>query len=245
MQSSAASPAPTLLDAPLTRNNLREQAYVLIKTAIVTGTLQEGAIYPVKFFADRFGVSRTPVREALLDLANQGLVEALPNRGFRVAPASDKDQDDIAEVRELLEVPAMGRLALSITPEAIAHAERLCDDTVLTARQNDLARFLEADRVFHLYLIGQLGNDQLTRIVAELRERMRLLGMPQLAESGRLLAVGEEHVPLVEALANHDKARAEGVMRRHLKHLRSDWAGRELQLTSVTDEGERERSVSQ
>jgi DNA-binding GntR family transcriptional regulator len=241
--SGTANPEPALLYAPLTRHNLREQAYVLIKTAITTGTLQEGAVYPVKFFAGRFGVSRTPVREALLDLAKQGFVEALPNRGFRVAPASDKDQDDIAQVREMLEVPAMGRLARCITPEAIVCARRLCEDTIRAARRKDLAGFLEADRVFHLYLIDQLGNDQLTRIVAELRERMRLLGMPQLAANGRLLEVGADHVPLVEALADHDQARAEDVMRRHLKHLRSDWAGRQPQLTSVHDEGD--RSISQ
>jgi DNA-binding GntR family transcriptional regulator len=229
------------LHGSVTRNNLREQVSVLIKAAIVTGSLEAGAVYPVNFFADRFGVSRTPVREALLDLASRGFVEALPNRGFRVVPASDKDQDDIAEVREMLEVPAMGRLALSLTDEAIDCARRFCEDTMVNARRSDLARFLQADQVFHLYLIGQLGNEQLTRIVAELRERMRLPGMPHLAETGRLVAAGEDHVELVEALADHDQARAEAVMRRHLKHLRSDWAGREPQ--SVGAEGDRDSSI--
>ncbi|GAC1445029.1 MAG: GntR family transcriptional regulator [Chloroflexota bacterium] len=226
-----------LFHETLTRHSLREQVFILIQTGIVTRTLEEGAVYPVQFFADRFGVSRTPVREALLDLANHGLVEALPNRGFRVTATSDKDQDDIAHVREMLEVPAIGQLALSISPDAIACAEQLCNDTIRAARRSDLATFLAGDRVFHLYLIRQLGNDQLTRIVEELRERMRLPGIPQLAETGQLEAVGEEHAALVKALAIHDQARAQDVMRCHLRHLRSDWAGRLPQLTLVDNEG--------
>lgn len=209
----------------LNRDSLREQTYVLIKTAIITGTLQPGEIYPVKFFAERFGVSRTPVREALLDLAGRGFVEALPNRGFRVTTVTEKDQDDIAAVREMLEVPAMGLLARSITSEAIANARQLCADTVETARRGDLPAFLEADRVFHLYLVSQCDNGQLTRIVADLRDRMHLHGMPDLVKRGTLTASGIEHAELVDALAAHDEQLARAVMRNHLKHLRSDWAG--------------------
>jgi len=215
-----------LSSSPLSRHNLREQAYVLIRTAIITGTLRHGEIYAVKFFADRFGVSRTPVREALLDLASRGFVEALPNRGFRITTVTEKDQDDTAAVRELLEVPAIGVVAGLITSGAITHARKLCNDTIETARRGDLPEFLEADRVFHLHLISQCNNAQLTRIVAELRERMHLHGMPHLVEVGALTASGQEHLELVDALAAHDDIGAKDVMLRHLKHLRSDWAGR-------------------
>jgi DNA-binding GntR family transcriptional regulator len=211
---------------PLARHSLRAQAFVLIKTAIITGTLRHGEIYSVKFFADRFGVSRTPVREALLDLAGQGFVEALPNRGFQITTISDKDQDDIAAVRSMLEVPAIGIVARLIGDAELTEARRLCRATVDMARQGNLPEFLEADRVFHIYLVSQCNNGQLTRIITELRDRMHLHGMPYLAETGALTISGEEHSELIDALALRDEMRAQDVMRSHLAHLRSDWAGR-------------------
>lgn len=216
---------PGLPRTSLTRDSLREQTYLFIRSAIVTGALQPGEIYPVKFFADRVGVSRTPVREALLDLAGRGFVEVLPNRGFRITAVTEKEQDEIAAVRSMLEVPAMGLVARLITVKAISKARLLCANTVETARCGDLPRFLETDHIFHLYLIDQCGNRRLTQMVAELRDRMHLHGMPRLAETGALVTAGAEHTELVDALAAHDERRAQEVITHHLKHLRSDWAG--------------------
>src|SRR4051794_29277007 len=92
-------PGPTQLTAV----SLREQARRYLRTSVVTGELEEGRLYSVGEFAQQLGVSATPVREAVFDLAHQGLVEVVRNRGFIIHPLKDQDLDDIFQLRVLLE----------------------------------------------------------------------------------------------------------------------------------------------
>src|SRR5579862_6729020 len=91
----------------LRRRNLREEAVEVLRAAILGGELEPGSIHSAVGLAELMGVSPTPVREAMLELARSGLVEVLPNRGFRVTVVDDRDLDEIAELRKLLEVPAL------------------------------------------------------------------------------------------------------------------------------------------
>src|SRR2546428_8455646 len=100
---------PTYL-APLKQANLRESAREAIRSSIVVGEIVAGQIYPVGYFESQLGVSATPIREALFDLANEGLVEVVKNRGFRVSNLSDQDLTEIFELRDLLETHAMESL---------------------------------------------------------------------------------------------------------------------------------------
>ncbi|HVA92494.1 MAG TPA: GntR family transcriptional regulator, partial [Chloroflexota bacterium] len=92
----------------LDRSSLRARARKAIRGSIVTGEIADGEIYPVSYFTSRLGVSATPIREALFDLAGEGLVEVVRNRGFRVPQLTEQDLDDLYDVRTLLEVPTMG-----------------------------------------------------------------------------------------------------------------------------------------
>src|SRR5579875_2115176 len=91
----------------LRRRNLREEAVEVLRAAILGGELEPGSIHSAVSLAEQLGVSPTPVREAMLQLARSGLVEVLPNRGFRVTVVDDRDLDEVAELRLMLEVPAM------------------------------------------------------------------------------------------------------------------------------------------
>src|SRR5258708_1047846 len=96
---------------PLPRLTLRDEASRRLRSEIVAGGLEAGLLYPIAQGAERLGVSITPGREALLELSSEGLVEIVRNRGFRISEVSEKDLDEIVEMRLLLEVPVVQRLA--------------------------------------------------------------------------------------------------------------------------------------
>src|SRR3989442_1437199 len=95
--------------------SLREQARTAIRGSIVTGEIEAGTIHSVSYFAERLGVSATPIREALFDLVNEGLIEQVRNRGFCVSQLSEHDLDELFELRTLLEVTSIGRVASRAT----------------------------------------------------------------------------------------------------------------------------------
>src|SRR5579871_2949208 len=123
----------------LRRTNLREEAVAVLRAAILGGELEPGSIHSAVGLAERLGVSPTPVREAMLELASSGLVEVLPNRGFRVTVVDDRALDEICELRMLLEVPAIQLVIDRATEEGL---EGLYDPLVeleSAAGRNDVA----------------------------------------------------------------------------------------------------------
>ncbi len=210
----------------LDRRSLRDRARVAIRASIATGELGEDQIYPVAYFGARLGVSATPIREALFDLAGEGLVEVVRNRGFRVPRLSERDLDELYDLRLMLEVPAMRRLATRPEQLEVQRLRQLARAMVDQARRKDVADFLWTDRSFHLAVMEGLGNRQLVEMVARLRDRTRLAGITGMAESGVLVETAREHLELLEAFAARDGRRAEQWMRRHLSHTRGLWAGR-------------------
>jgi DNA-binding GntR family transcriptional regulator len=206
------------------RQSLREEIANVLRAAVVAGQMRPGVVYSVPTLADQFGVSATPVREAMLDLAKEGLVESVRNKGFRVTELADEDLDDITELRALIEVPTVAMLAASIEPADVEALRPLAQEIVDSAADGDLIRYLDTDRRFHLRLLALAGNPRLVDVVRELRAQTRLYGLDQLVEQGRLTASAAEHLELLDALAERDSARAEAVMRRHIGHVRGIWA---------------------
>lgn len=206
--------------------NLRQQAAEVIRASILGGELEPGEIYSAPTLAERLGVSATPIREAMLDLASEGLVEPVRNRGFRVLVVDDDDLDEISELRHLLEVPAMGMVVSRASdPELMPLFEKVAA-IERAAATPDVAGFLLADRDFHLSLLRLAGNERLVRLVGQLRAQTRLFGIKGLAESGQLMASALEHRPILEAVCRRDAAAAQALMSRHLDHTRESWAGR-------------------
>src|SRR5215813_5852962 len=100
---------PLTLRAIPRTENLREQVSEELRAALISGQLRPGVVYSAPTLGEMLGVSATPVREAMLDLVREGLVEVLRNKGFRVTELSDRQLDQFARVRLLLEVPHHGR----------------------------------------------------------------------------------------------------------------------------------------
>nr|WP_238345367.1 GntR family transcriptional regulator [Actinopolymorpha cephalotaxi] len=206
--------------------SLRDEVSDALRAALVSGQMRPGVVYSAPALAARFGVSATPVREAMLDLARTGLVEVVRNKGFRVTEVSDAELDDITELRGLIEVPTVTRLAGEVPAQAYAELRPLAQAIVDAARAGDLIGYVEADRRFHLDLLRLAGNAALVDTVAELRERTRLFGLGRLAERGVLETSAREHLALLDLLEAGDAEAVRKLMRRHLGHVRGTWAGR-------------------
>jgi DNA-binding GntR family transcriptional regulator len=211
---------------PLTSTSLREQAKQVIRASILAGELEAGEIHSATTIAERLGVSPTPVREAMLDLANGGLVEPVRNRGFRILTPDEDDLDEISELRLLLEVPSMRTVAAKASDAQLRELEDVVARIEATAAAADVAGFLLADRQFHLGMLELTGNGRLVRLVAQLRDQTRIAGITELAREGNLAKSAAEHREILDALRARDADLAEALMRRHLIHTRGIWAGR-------------------
>jgi DNA-binding GntR family transcriptional regulator len=214
------------------RPSVRGQVLHALRGALVSGQMTPGRVYSAPALATRFGVSPTPVREAMLALAKEGLVDVVRNKGFRVRPLSDRELDEITEMRLLLEVPTAVRAAAAATPDDVARLRPMADRLVQLAAAKDLIGYVEHDRDFHLELLALAGNEQLVALVGELRARSRLYGLPGLAERGELAVSAAEHGQMLDLVAAGDTDGLAALMRRHIGHVRGSWAGRAEPPTS-------------
>jgi len=123
-------------------------------------------------------------------------------------------------------VPTTARLAGRLDAPAIAELRALAGAIEEGAAAGDLIRYLEADRAFHLTLLGHAGNRHLVELVGDLRSRARLHGLGRLAGSGALVASAREHTDLVDLLERGDRAGTTALIRAHLRQVRTSWARR-------------------
>ncbi|MGW1342804.1 GntR family transcriptional regulator [Kribbella sp. NPDC002412] len=206
------------------RENLRDSVANALRAAVISGELVPGEVYSAPMLGARFGVSATPVREAMLDLVREGLVTSLRNKGFRVTEVSDADLDNLASLRQLIEPPTI-RDVVPVIPEAdFPRLRELAEAIVVAAEAGDLIAYIEADRVFHVTLLAYSGNQKLVDVVSDLRSQTRLLGLTPLVESGRLVQSAAEHHELMDLVEARDGGGAEQLMRRHIGHVRGLWA---------------------
>ncbi|MFJ4982674.1 GntR family transcriptional regulator [Streptomyces sp. NPDC088732] len=205
------------------RHSVRDQVLRALRGALVTGELRPGAVYSAPALAERFGVSATPVREAMQLLAREGAVEALPNKGFRVFERSRRDRAELAEVRALLEVPVVLRLARTVPSSRWEQLRPLVEATVAAAALGDRAAYAEADRAFHRALLEVSGNRQLVAVAEELHRRAQWPVAEDHARAGgtprgiraELVADAGEHAALLEALVSGDLPVVEALARGH------------------------------
>ncbi|MFF2927509.1 GntR family transcriptional regulator [Streptomyces celluloflavus] len=208
------------------QEHLRDRVANALRAALISGDLQPGVIYSAPTLAAEYGVSATPVREAMLDLAREGLVEAVRNKGFRVTELSDRDLDEYTEIRSLIEIPTIGRVTRSASREQLEALRPMAEEIVAAADRGDLIAYLESDHSFHLGLLALAGNARLLETVADLRKRSRLYGLADLSQEGALAGSAREHTALLDIMIAGDAEGAEEHMRHHLAHVRTLWAAR-------------------
>ncbi|MEV5342233.1 GntR family transcriptional regulator [Streptomyces sp. NPDC052676] len=210
-----ARPAAEGVRPVVQRSSVRGQILQALRSALVTGELRPGEVYSAPALGERFGVSATPVREAMQQLALEGAVEVVPNRGFRVVERDARELAELAEVRALIEVPVLLRLARTVPAARWAELRPLAEATARAAASGCRVTYAEADRAFHRAVLGLAGNEQLVRIADDLHRRAQwpLAGAAGTAGTagvagGRsrtgLMADAAQHVALLDALIAGD-----------------------------------------
>ena len=199
-------PDPILLDpAGADRRSMVDQAHAALKAQILSGGLRGGENFLEEELAARFHMSRTPVREAVVRLAQEGFVEIVPRRGIRISQMTKRDVREVHEVLECLEVQAAERLALRrLSAEDMARldgAVRGMDEALVA---DDIEAWTRADYEFHKLLIELAGNRHLEGVARNFLEkayRFRMLTLPMRTKP---IKSTTSHAALVEAVRRGD-----------------------------------------
>lgn len=202
------------------RGNLKDLAYQEIKGLLVSGKLTCDRLYSAQHFAQLLGISRTPVREALLRLVNEGFLVCREVKGFKIKQFSPKEIQDVLETREVIETHVVARLVGRLTAPELTHLKWCYEEMKMHAAAGDATRFIDADQEFHMSLIRRCGNHHLLAIMENIRSQIALFGLTILGHPGNLAGslaeTIEEHSEILEALGGTDKQQAVDAMRRHL-----------------------------
>lgn len=213
------------MEPQIQQHNLRDQALAILKSRLISGELVSGNIYSAAALAAELGVSNSPVREAMLTLVNQGLMETVRNRGFRVVPIRRKQLEDICSVRLMLELPSIRKLAAM--PEdvrKVEHELRLkLSELRACAERKDVARYLVVDKDFHLQLLGILNNPILVSTIETLRDQVRQYGVSSVSADMILSRSASEHEAILNAILAGDADEAAKSMESHIHQLIGDW----------------------
>ncbi|OMH25469.1 GntR family transcriptional regulator [Tersicoccus phoenicis] len=195
----------------------RDRAFTYLRDEILSDPARQGTFLNETELAASIGVSRTPVREALLLLVADGLIEMIPQRGARVPVVGRQLVHDLMQLRAMLECQsALSTLQAGMTPVAAMRAV-LAEQEELT-RGGDERDFIDLDRAFHQTLIDAVGNQLLSDSYARLRSRQILVGVEALFRSpARQRQVVVEHRAILSALAAGDDAAATAAIQEHLR----------------------------
>lgn len=223
-QEHAMTTSPLPLGEIQQNKSLRASVTDALRSAIILGDLEEGRLYSAPALAAALGVSATPVREAMMDLAGEGLVTTMKNKGFRITEMTGADLEEQTQVRQLLEGPAMRAIAGHLPEEDLPALRTLAEEIVEGARQGDLHAYLRGDRVFHARLLEHTGNRRLVDLTTRLRGQTRLRALRTLADSGRLVHSAQEHHDLLDHLVAGDGEAAHELIVRHLGHTSRLWS---------------------
>lgn len=206
---------------------LKDAVYAQILEKILDGTLPAG--YPLREgdLAARFGVSKTPLRDALVRLQADGLVSIPPYRTAVVVGYSQQDLREIYEVRELIEGACAREAALTISTDDLAGLSQLMRDStaciargeVLPGREEGLAALIDQ---FDVIMYAQCRNRRINEMVANIRNHIQRIGRLTTRIPGRMVKSVHEHQAIYEAIVQRDGAAAEAAMRRHILSVMAD-----------------------
>lgn len=198
------------------RRSQTSRAYEELRRRILENEMPAGTQYLEQTLADELGMSRTPVREALIRLSDERLVEVKPRHGARVLPVSASDMGEIYELLTSLEAIAARRVA----ERGLSNAQLKRFDDALAGmdqalERNDLNAWSSHDREFHNAIVELSGNKRLAQVVAMFRDQAHRARMQTLTLRPKPVQSNRDHAALVTAIRNRDGAAAFEIHRRH------------------------------
>ena len=193
---------------------LRDVVFNTLRRAILTGELKPGERLMEIHLANRLGVSRTPIREAIRKLELEGLVTMIPRRGAEVAQITEKSLQDVLEVRRALDALCAELACDRITAEGKAALKKACDSFEEATKTGDVVTIAEADVAMHDIIVQATGNQRLIQLIHNLSEHMYRFEYIK-DESGHENLVNE-HRMIYESIMNGDREKAAAAARLHI-----------------------------
>jgi DNA-binding GntR family transcriptional regulator len=207
-------PPPVAFDRSSTASRVADY----LRAQIGAGSLAPGARISELAVSAELGVSRSPVREAIAQLAQERLVEVLPYRGAFVRGLDADRLEDLLEFRLSLELFAVARAVAVATPEDFDRFEASVEEIRTAARRKQRERAIEADLRSHEGLIRLARNEHAERAFGAIVHELRLYIRMTTSQYARLEELADEHAALLRALRNRDGALAESLLRAHIMH---------------------------
>ena len=201
---------------------LRDVVFHTLRNAILKGELQPGERLMEIQLAQKLGVSRTPVREALRKLELEGLVLMMPRKGAVVADITIQDLEDVLEVRTALEELAVQKACDTITEEQLKELKRAANEFKRCAESEDILACAEADMQFHEVIYGATNNKRLQQMLTNLREQMYRYRMEYLKDKRMYSRLIEEHDMIRKAIKRRDRVKAGMMMRTHITNQKNE-----------------------
>lgn len=195
---------------------LRDVVFNTLRQAILRGELKPGERLMEVQLANKLGVSRTPIREAIRKLELEGLVLMIPRKGAEVAEITEKSLMDVLEVRKALEELAVQLCCDKITPAEIADLHRAAEEFQKILESNDVTEIAEADVRFHDIIYMATGNQKLIQLLNNLREQMYRYRVEYLKQKDAYPRLVMEHEELIRRIEKKDKAAAASIVCRHI-----------------------------
>lgn len=201
---------------------LRDVVFHTLRNAILKGELQPGERLMEIQLAQKLGVSRTPVREALRKLELEGLVLMMPRKGAVVADITIQDLEDVLEVRTALEELAVQKACDTITEEQLKELKRAANEFKRCAESENILACAEADVQFHEVIYGAANNKRLQQMLTNLREQMYRYRMEYLKDKRMYSTLIEEHDMIRKAIKRRDRVKAGMMMRTHITNQKNE-----------------------
>lgn len=201
---------------PVKQPPAADRVYHHVKQGVLDRSYEGGTLLTEGELAEAVGVSRTPVREALLRLEVEGLIRLYPKKGALVLPVSAQEIADVVETRLLVEEHA-ARKAVPAPPGLVERLTELLERQKAQAESGDLAGAAVTDRCFHAEIVRSGGNEILSRLYDQLRDRQLRMGVAVMhSHPDRLTKTLAEHGEILDALRSGDADAAVGVVHRHV-----------------------------
>lgn len=195
---------------------LRDVVFNTLRRAILTGQLKPGERLMEVHLANRLGVSRTPIREAIRKLELEGLVIMIPRRGAEVARITEKSLKDVLEVRRALDALSVELACERIRAEDIERLGEACLEFEKAAKGKDLSVIAKADVALHDIIVEATGNLRLQQLVNNLSEQMYRYRFEYIKEENSHATLVDEHREIYESIMNRDKLRAATAAKLHI-----------------------------
>ena len=195
---------------------LRDVVFNTLRQAILRGELKPGERLMEIQLANKLGVSRTPIREAIRKLELEGLVLMIPRKGAEVAEITEKSLRDVLEVRRALEELAVELVCEKITDEQIQDLKGAAEDFKASLKEGDITRIAEADVKFHDVIYMATDNQKLVQLLNNLKEQMYRYRVEYLKRSDFHQQLIDEHEEIIETIENGQKERAVQVVCQHV-----------------------------